>query len=130
VQFWRNEKGLTLVEVLVAAVILGIIAVGLLTAFDVNKRLAAGARQKVKAVNLAQGKLEELRAVPYDNLIGVTEWTYFDLSDPAVAGFTYQIAVNEGSVAGAVYKAVTVTVCYPVGAGFRQIELTMGRSRI
>lgn len=129
-RLWRSEKGLTLVEVLVAAVILGIVAAGLFAAYDVNKRLAAGARQKVKAVNLAQGKLEELRSVPYNELTGVPDWTYFDLSDPAVASFTYRIAVNEGSIAGAVYKAVTVTVRYPVGGGFRQIDLTMGRSKI
>jgi hypothetical protein len=119
-----------LTEVLVAAVILWIVAAGLFAAYDVNKRLAAGARQKVKAVNLAQGRLEELQGVPYDELIGVTEWTYFDLSDPAIADFTYRIAVNEGSIVGTVYKTVTVTVCYPVGGGFRQIDLTMGRSKI
>ncbi|MDI6631098.1 MAG: prepilin-type N-terminal cleavage/methylation domain-containing protein [Bacillota bacterium] len=127
---WRDQRGLTLTEVLVAAVILWIVAAGLFAAYDVNKRLAAGARQKVKAVNLAQGRLEELQGVPYDELIGVTEWTYFDLSDPAIADFTYRIAVNEGSIVGTVYKTVTVTVCYPVGGGFRQIDLTMGRSKI
>lgn len=126
-QLWRNEKGLTLVEVLVAAVILGIVAAGLFAAYDVNKRLAAGARQKVKAVNLAQGKLEELRGVPYDDLVNILHEEDFD---PPVDGFTYRVAVAEGSIAGAVYKAVTVAVYYTEGGAAKQIELTMGRSKI
>ncbi|MEW6447051.1 MAG: prepilin-type N-terminal cleavage/methylation domain-containing protein [Bacillota bacterium] len=125
-KYLRSEAGLTLVEVIVAAVILGIIAVGFFTAFDISKRLATAARQQTKAVNLAQGKLEELRGVPYEELKSVPDEAYFD---PSVPGFTYRVSVSERT-AGAVYKSVTVSVYHKVGKNLKQVTLTMERSGI
>ena len=123
----RNECGLTLVEVLVAAVILGIIAVGLFATFDVGARLTAAARQQTKAVNLAQGKLEELQLISYDDLdyVNAPRGTAFD---PPVAGFTYGVAVQGPNAYGT--KSVTVTVYYPVGNREEEVTLFTERSNL
>ncbi|MEW6574409.1 MAG: prepilin-type N-terminal cleavage/methylation domain-containing protein, partial [Bacillota bacterium] len=121
VRFKRDEQGLTLVEVLVAAVILGIIAAGLFAVFDVGARLAAAAREQVKAVNLAQEKMEELRGTLYDDLNSVAEEAYFE--EPTVPGFTYRVSVADYTYK----KTVTVAVYYKVGAAAKEANLTMER---
>jgi len=123
VWFKRDERGLTLVEILVAAVLLGFIAVGLFATFDVSARLAVAARQQTKAVNLAQGKLEELRAVPYGDLNSIPPQPF----EPAVNGFTYGVAVQETVHQT---KSVTVTVYYTVGNREKEVTLTTERSKL
>lgn len=122
-QSWRNEKGLTLVEVLVAAVILGIIAVGLFAALDVGARLTVAGREQVKAVNLAQEKMEELRGIPYDALNSVAAEAYFE---PTVPGFTYRVLVADYTYV----KTVTVAVYYRVGEVAKKVNLTMERVKL
>lgn len=125
----RNECGLTLVEVLVAAVILGIIAAGFFAAFDVGARLTAAGREQVKAVHLAQEKLEELRGVPYASVNSVAYPAYFAEAcpgDPTVKGFTYGVAMVDNGTS----KTVTVAVYYTVGATSEQVNLTAERSNL
>lgn len=122
-RFKRDEQGLTLVEVLVAAVILGIIAAGLFAVFDVGVRLAAAGREQVKAVNLAQEKMEELRGTLYDDLNSVAEEAYFE---PTVPGFTYRVSVADYAYT----KTVTVAVYYKVGAAAKEVNLTMERAKL
>lgn len=121
-----NERGLSLVEVMVVSVILGIVAVGFFATFDVSKRLTAAARQETKAVNLAQEKLEELRGVPYADLESVSGEAYFSASVP---GFTYRLSVFEITT-GVVFKSVTVSVYYNAGKSTKQVTLSMERSDI
>ncbi|RPF49225.1 prepilin-type N-terminal cleavage/methylation domain-containing protein [Thermodesulfitimonas autotrophica] len=124
--WWRGECGMTLVEVLVAAVILGIMATGIFTAYDVSKRLAETARQETKAAGLAQEKLEELRAVDYSALSTVP-----NPADPpadfvpTVAGFTYRVVVVPNVTTTT--KTVTISVYYRVRAAERELSLTMER---
>jgi prepilin-type N-terminal cleavage/methylation domain-containing protein len=124
--WWYGERGMTLVEVLVAAVILGIMAAGIFTAYDVSKRLAETARQETKAAGLAQEKLEELRATDYTALVSIPA----DPADPSrvefsptVAGFTYRVLVVDNGTA----KTVTISVYYRVRAAERELSLTMER---
>jgi prepilin-type N-terminal cleavage/methylation domain-containing protein len=119
----RDERGLTLVEVLVAAVILGIVAVGLFATFDVSGRLAMAARQQTKAINLAQEKLEELRGIRYGSLDDIIPPKDFE---PPVTGFKYGVAVEDNVTS----KTVTVAVYYAMGAVSKEIRLTMERSSL
>jgi len=79
-RFLRGQKGLTLIEVLVAAAILGAIGVGLLNALDTNAKATRQLDEQVVATNLATAYLEAIKAAPYDS----TE-PYYDV---AVAGIT------------------------------------------
>lgn len=58
----QSNKGFTLVEVLVAILILSIIIVPLLSAFVVAANTNAKARQTLRATTLAQNVMEELKA--------------------------------------------------------------------
>ena len=58
----KQNKGFTLVEVLIAITILAIIVVPLLQAFVTSSRTNAKAKQLMKATTLAQNVMEELKA--------------------------------------------------------------------
>lgn len=58
----KQNKGFTLVEVLIAITILAIIVVPLLRAFVVSSQTNAKAKQLMKATTLAQNVMEELKA--------------------------------------------------------------------
>lgn len=56
-----NEKGLTLVEILAALVILGIVFVGFMTIFPQMTSFNEKTGDKLEAMNLAKMKLEDLQ---------------------------------------------------------------------
>jgi len=89
-RFLRGQRGLTLIEVLVAAAILAAIGVGLLNALDTNAKATRQLDEQVVATNLATAYFEAIKAAPYDS----TEPYY----DDAVAGITvppqYIVNVN------------------------------------
>ncbi len=62
--FWR-QTGFTLIEVLIALVILGVIGAGLLTALNTNSRATRTLDEQVVAVNLAVAHIEVIRELPY-----------------------------------------------------------------
>jgi len=66
-RFRRSERGLTLIEVLVAATILALALLGLAPMFTGAVRSNASANQMTNANTLAREKLEELSGYPRNN---------------------------------------------------------------
>jgi hypothetical protein len=64
----RGEDGLTIVEVLVAGIILITGALGVLGIVDAGSRNVFRAEQSQAVANLLQGEMEKLRQVPYEEL--------------------------------------------------------------
>lgn len=64
-RFLREQKGFTLIEVLVAAAILAAIGVSLLTALDTNAKATRQLDEKVTATNLATAYIEAIKAMDY-----------------------------------------------------------------
>ena len=65
IRFFRGQTGFTLIEVLVAVGILGLIGAGLLAAIDTNSRAARTLDEQVVATNLATAYFEAIKAMPY-----------------------------------------------------------------
>jgi prepilin-type N-terminal cleavage/methylation domain-containing protein len=63
-----DEKGFTIIEILVSAVVIGIMSVSLLGAFVALNSTAIFSRQKIIGTQLATNRLEYLKSLPYDNL--------------------------------------------------------------
>lgn len=56
-----NEKGMTLVEILAALVILGIVFIGFMTIFPQMTNFNEKTESKLETMNLARNKLDEIR---------------------------------------------------------------------
>ena len=79
-RFCRGQKGLTLIEVVIAVGILSFIGTGVVMGLDTNARAGRVLDEQVTATNLATAYIEAIRVLPYDN----TGDTYSD----AGAGIT------------------------------------------
>ena len=64
----RLRGGTTLIEVMMAIVILLVIALGTSTAFQLSQSLANGQRDRRLAMEKTNGRLEELRAATYTDI--------------------------------------------------------------
>ena len=62
-----NQKGFTLLEVLISLALLGIIAVGFLGALSTSSRATIINDEQTTAQNLAEGQVEYVRNQLYDN---------------------------------------------------------------
>ena len=79
-RFLRGQRGITLLETLIAVAILAAIGVSLLNALDTNAKATRQLDEEVVATNLATAYFEAIKAASYDS----TEPYY----DAAVAGIT------------------------------------------
>lgn len=112
-RYHQNQAGLTLLEVLLAAVILGLAAVSVFNLLVVTRQLQTDARQHMEALRTAESVLESYKARPYSDIARPGE----ELDD--------QVVVAVAERAG--LKVVTVTVFYPAGEGVKSVSLTLER---
>jgi prepilin-type N-terminal cleavage/methylation domain-containing protein len=103
-----GQSGFTILEVMIA---ISILAIGLLAVFSGQNMAIQGnnrATRLTEGMTLAQDKMEELLALPYDNI----NTTGSPVNDPA--GYTITWAVDDTAVTHG--KLITVTV---TGQGLR-----------
>ncbi|MDI6709563.1 MAG: type II secretion system protein [Bacillota bacterium] len=112
-----SENGFTLIEVLVAALLLSAVLVGTLILFEHATRTSADARSQRIALALARQKIEEIRDMEYNAVVTQVRQDY-----PGFEDFEYEITV--GSCTPPDPKEVTVTVYYSVGGVSQEVSLT------
>jgi prepilin-type N-terminal cleavage/methylation domain-containing protein len=64
----KNERGYTLVELMIGIVLLGLISISMLTLFSTLIRSTVIIKRKAVASNLATTQMEYLKSLPYDSL--------------------------------------------------------------
>ena len=110
-----NSAGFTLVEVIVALVILVSTAAGIFASFIAAQGYSANAKRRIVAVNFARQKLEELRPeVRQDTWntggLKITAWTPYEPLPATLPGDGRRYQVE--SVPGVNYRKVTVEIKY------------------
>ena len=70
--FSKDQRGLTLIEVIVAMAILGFIGVGFMTALSTGFRSQSIKEEQVIGHNLVRAALEEIRSLPYQDSYTLT----------------------------------------------------------
>ncbi|OPX88400.1 MAG: hypothetical protein A4E53_02038 [Pelotomaculum sp. PtaB.Bin104] len=122
----NNERGLTLIEVLVAFVILTITLVTVMDSFALGSRQNAGTSRYNTALTFAQSKVEEIKYEPFNNVVDTALTDFSTESDYSqYDGFSYTITVVPNpSSPGDLNKTVTVTVFYSDGGVSKQFALT------
>lgn len=100
----RRSYGFTLIEILVALVILGVSLLALAGLMVTTTRNNASAGQVTEAATLAQDKLEELRAIPWDRVVSGQD------QRAGSTGITY--GRNWNVVTNGNIKTITITVSW------------------
>lgn len=86
-KLFREQKGFTLLEVLIAVSILAVIGTGLLTALDTNSRATRTLDEQVVATNLAADYVEAIKGSPYAA-------TYPDAGENITIPFQYSVDIE------------------------------------
>jgi prepilin-type N-terminal cleavage/methylation domain-containing protein len=114
-----NEKGMTLIELMVVCVIMGIAFLGLVGIFPLGMQNLNESRMRTVATDLAQEKMEELLVLsPLDT--DLTAGSHTDASNPVRSSFNRFWTVNDDDPV-ADMKRIEVRVTYPRGSGTRDV---------
>ena len=114
--FYRNERGIGLLETLVAITIIGACGVGFLAAMSTSTEAVDVTEKKVDVDNLARSQLEYTKNSPY--VIGATSYTALDELDSTDPSYItiprdYDIIVSSGQLPGSSdedIQLITVTI--------------------
>jgi len=87
----RNNKGFTLVEVLIAMFLISIMAVGLIHGSTIALNTVSANREKTRAIAVANEKIEIIRAMDFEAIEMTSENPGWDLSYPELSEDGYSI---------------------------------------
>lgn len=116
-----NEKGMTLIELMVVCVIMSIAFLGLVGIFPLGMQNINESRLRTVATDLAQEKMEELLELnPTD--ADLTAGTHTDPDNPVRSSFNrfWTVADNDPV---ADMKRIEVRVTYPRGTATRDVTV-------
>lgn len=111
---WRNQKGSSLVEIMVALVIFGIGVVAAARMLPQSSARTTHSRSRTMAVNMAQEKIEELMAEGYKDA-ELTAGDHEDVNNPLSNHFNRSWSVTDDTPV-ADMKMISVTVTFPAAA--------------
>ncbi len=113
------KKGFTLLEVLIAVIILAAGAIAIVKGCNTIMTSASGAEDAALAVYIAQAKMEGIRNTAFASIANISP-----AQDPNFPGFTVAATVS-----GADPKQVDVTVTWSARGGQAGITLTTLRTQ-
>jgi len=90
----QSQRGISLVEILIAVGILGVVLVGQLKLFIVCSGLASISGNMTAATAAVQSKLEEIRGHEYSDIVADYSDATFDLTDITGKGIIYVDSSN------------------------------------
>ncbi len=118
----RSEKGIGMIEILIAMLIFGIGITAAIRTLPVSNRAASRSRNLTMATNLAQEKIEELMSIPFVSA-DLAAGDHVDPDNPLDRIFTRTWSVTD-DVPLAEMKRVDVTVSYDSDSPDNSVTLT------
>jgi Tfp pilus assembly protein PilV len=111
---WRNEKGASVVEIMVALLIFGIGLVAVIRVLPESSAKTTRSRNKTIAVNLAQEKIEELMARNYDHA-DLSPGSHDDPNNPVDDHYMRAWTITDNTPVQGM-KMISVTVSFPTSS--------------
>jgi prepilin-type N-terminal cleavage/methylation domain-containing protein len=109
-----NERGFTLIEVVVALTILVVVIMGFISMTGQTTKVAATSDRQEAAMQLVSDRLDQIRTDPnYDHLDSTGVYLGTESSFPTLPGYTRTTSILHTTSGGDDYKRVTVTVTGP-----------------
>lgn len=118
----HNKTGFTLIEIVIALLVLSIGLLGMLSLFPVGFDAAGRAGNIITATFLAQEEIEDVKRVGYDGIIASPYITKAPFSAPSYQNFEREVTWS--SLAGDL-KQVNVIVYWPAGATTNQKSVSL-----
>ncbi len=116
-----NEKGMTIIELMVVCVVIGIAFIGLAGIFPLGMQNINESRMRTVSTDLAQEKMEELLDLsPADADLDAGNHT--DANNPVRSTFNRFWTVTDNDPV-ADMKRIEVRVTYPRGSGTRDVTV-------
>ncbi|MBN1391923.1 MAG: prepilin-type N-terminal cleavage/methylation domain-containing protein [Sedimentisphaerales bacterium] len=112
----KSKTAFTIVEVMVAVLIVAIVVIGGSFLFVMGKAQISRQKRFRAATQLASQKLEQLKAGSYDSIAD-------ESNSVVLEGITYTRIVDQEPDANGLYKQVTVTVGWNQGAASHDISM-------
>lgn len=122
---FRDQLGLTLVELMVVCVILAIAFIGLLGLFPLGSKNISESRLRTIAAQLAQEKMEVLLNQSEDSA-DLTAGMHTDQDNPVRTNFNRYWQVWDNNPVNGM-KRIEVWVTYPHGSDLREVRLISQR---
>lgn len=114
-----NNQGISIIEAVLATAVLAIGILSIITLFPMALKISRGAEQETVAANLAQGKIEEIFSLGYENIAtGTIEERHRLSTDPANPFYNYERQTVSQLVDGDLNNSVT-------DLGLKKITVTM-----
>jgi type II secretory pathway pseudopilin PulG len=123
--FFRDETAMTLVELLVVCVIIGIAFLGLAGLFPLGTQNLSESRMRTVATDLAQEKFEELVGVQVSHA-DLAAGDHADPNNPVRTTFNRFWSVADDTPVTDM-KRIEIWVTYPHGSGTREVRLVTYR---
>ena len=111
---WRNQKGASVVEIMVALLIFGIGLVGAIRILPQSSAKTTRSRNKTIAVNIAQEKIEELMALGYQEA-DLAPGDHDDADNPINGHYSRTWSITDDTpITG--MKMISVRVTFPTSS--------------
>jgi prepilin-type N-terminal cleavage/methylation domain-containing protein len=99
VKFRARGSGFTLIELMITVIIAGVVFAGMVPMFVNAEQASSGNQMRNIATNVAQGQVEKLRALPWDQLVAA--YTSSGVTAPATASSpSFTTTLDSSSWAG------------------------------
>jgi len=117
-----GEAGFSLIELLVALLILGFVALSIVGALNYGMVLNGTSRDYSKASNLAKSRLEQLAALPFTAPQLASNTIHNEVTDDGLYNIGY--VVRDFAISGSSSDPATVFAGVPVtGGGFTNVKI-------
>ena len=118
---WNNQKGASVVEIMVALMIFGIGLVAAVRMLPQSSAKTTHSRNRTMAVNIAQEKIEELMAEGYESA-DLTAGDHDDATNPISNHFNRTWSVTDDTPITDM-KSISVSVTFPTSGADSSVTL-------
>jgi Tfp pilus assembly protein PilV len=118
---WKNEKGTSVVEIMVALLIFGIGLVAAVRILPQSSAHTTHSRNRTTAVNIAQEKIEELMADGFENA-DLAAGDHDDANNPIHNHFSRTWSVIDNTPVTDM-KSISVSVTFPTSGADSSVTL-------
>lgn len=126
---WRNNRGFTLVEIILALALIGSITIGILPMFTFGIHGSINGKRKFVATNIATSQIEWLKTLDYNSELGLAKKNYkpYGIVDESL--FMNKTGSNPLIIDGTEYK-IRTKIYWEAAKSYTQQEIVNATKKV